>query len=84
MNRDKIKFIFVFGSILLWILQCVSTAQAGERTRSAKRTEKAVAHDQNVTVAEDSKIDIRLEATGPNGIVLTYGIVNRPSYGQLS
>lgn len=84
MNRDKIKLIFVFGSILLWILQGVSTAQAGGRTRSAKGTGKAIAYDQNVTVAEDSKIDIRLEATGPNGIVLTYGIANRPSYGQLS
>lgn len=84
MNREKIKFIFVFGLILSAILQALSAGQIRERGRSVRSAGKAVAYDQNIEVTEDSEIDIRLEATGPNGIVLTYGIANRPSYGQLS
>lgn len=83
-RRTYQSALFFIMVSLLVILQGVSNGQTVEGTRTAKATAKATAYDQDVTLIEDSKIEIRLEATGPDDIALTYSISRRPLHGKLS
>jgi hypothetical protein len=84
--QEKSKIMCIITSVLLVIFCGAAVGRADEsrppRVRAAKAN--ATAYDQNITIDEDSQVEIELEATGPEGVELTYGINLRPSYGKLS
>jgi sugar lactone lactonase YvrE len=79
------RIICIFTSVLLGIL-CGATVEAVAEIHSRRMhvTHQATAYNQNVTVDEDSQVEFKLKATGPEGVVLTYGVPSVTSYGTLS
>jgi hypothetical protein len=81
--KEKSTVIYIFSIILLGILCGAAVEAATESRPPGMRATQATAYDQNVTVNEDGEVEIKLEAAGPQGVVLTYGL-SRASRGKLS